>query len=126
MARSYCHQPHVTLYHNIIICLLREVLSLIELLKSEKQYCFDTETSDLNTFTCNLVGLSFSFKKGTGYYVHLPQERNDALAILDLFQPIFSDKNKTLIGHNIKFDLKVMRQYGIDLKNNLFDTMIAH
>ncbi len=103
-----------------------ECLSLIELLKSEKQYCFDTETSDLNTFTCNLVGLSFSFKKGTGYYVHLPQERNDALAILDLFQPIFSDKNKTLIGHNIKFDLKVMRQYGIDLKNNLFDTMIAH
>lgn len=103
-----------------------ECLSLIELLKSENHYCFDTETSDLNTFTCNLVGLSFSFKKGTGYYVHLPQERNDALAILDLFQPIFSDKHKTLIGHNIKFDLKVMRQYGIDLKNNLFDTMIAH
>lgn len=103
-----------------------ECLSLIELLKGEKQFCFDTETSDLNTFTCSLVGLSFSFKKGTGYYVHLPQERNDALAILNLFQPIFNDENKTLIGHNIKFDLKVMRQYGIVLKNNLFDTMIAH
>lgn len=103
-----------------------ECLVLIERLKSENQFCFDTETSDLNTFTCRLVGLSFSFKKGTGYYVHLPEERALAQEWLQLFQPILQDPSKTLIGHNIKFDLKTMRQYGIDLKNNLFDTMIAH
>jgi DNA polymerase-1 len=103
-----------------------ECLGLIERLKSENQICFDTETSDLNTFTCRLVGLSFSFKKGTGYYVHLPEERALAQEWLQLFQPILQDPSKTLIGHNIKFDLKTMRQYGIDLKNNLFDTMIAH
>ncbi len=103
-----------------------ECLVLIERLKSENQFCFDTETSDLNTFTCRLVGLSFSFKKGTGYYVHLPEERDLAQEWLQLFQPVLHDPSKTLIGHNIKFDLKTMRQYGIDLKNNLFDTMIAH
>ena len=103
-----------------------ECLGLIEQLQSEKQFCFDTETSDLNTFTCRLVGLSFSFKKGTGYYVHLPEDRVHAQEWLQLFQPILQDPSKTLIGHNIKFDLKAMRQYGIDLKNNLFDTMIAH
>jgi DNA polymerase-1 len=103
-----------------------ECLDLMDRLKGVNQFCFDTETSDLNTFTCRLVGISFSFKKGTGYYVHLPENRSQADEWLKLFQPILEDTNKTLIGHNIKFDLKVMRQYGIDLKNNLFDTMIAH
>ena len=111
-------------YH--LIQTKEECLGLIEQLKSENQFCFDTETSDLNTFTCRLVGLSFSFKKGTGYYVHLPEERALAQEWLQLFQPVLHDPSKTLIGHNIKFDLKTMRQYGIDLKNNLFDTMIAH
>lgn len=111
-------------YH--LIQTKEECLDLIEKLKSENQFCFDTETSELNTFTCRLVGLSFSFKKGTGYYVHLPEERAHAKEWLELFQPILQDSSKTLIGHNIKFDLKAMRQYGIDFKNNLFDTMIAH
>ncbi|NDF35905.1 MAG: hypothetical protein EB154_08685, partial [Nitrosopumilaceae archaeon] len=91
-----------------------ECLSFIEILKSEKQYCFDTETSDLNTFTCKLVGLSFSFKKGTGYYVHLPQERNDALAILDLFQPVFSDERPGCFKfkHHIFVCMKaIMKEY---------------
>ena len=111
-------------YH--LIQTKEECLGLIEQLKSENQFCFDTETSDLNTFTCRLVGLSFSFKKGTGCYVHLPEERALAQEWLQLFQPVLQDPSKTLIGHNIKFDLKTMRQYGVDLKNNLFDTMIAH
>ena len=111
-------------YH--LIQTKEECHQLIEKLMAATQYCFDTETSDLNTFSCRLVGLSFSFKKGTAYYVHLPEDRAHAQEWLQLFQPVLQDPCKTLIGHNIKFDLKAMRQYGIDLKNNLFDTMIAH
>ncbi len=103
-----------------------ECQQLVEKLMSVPQFCFDTETSDLNTFTCRLVGLSFSFQKGSGYYVHLPEEKSAAREWLQLFQPLLQDEHKLLIGHNIKFDLKVIRQYGIDLKNKLFDTMIAH
>ncbi|MEN9395134.1 MAG: hypothetical protein RL362_1355, partial [Bacteroidota bacterium] len=100
--------------------------NLAQLLVSVPSFCFDTETSDLDVYACNLVGISFSVKSGEAYYVHLPTDREAAKQWLHCFDDIFKNNNQTLIGHNIKFDWKVMRQYGFDIKNKLYDTMIAH
>ncbi len=100
--------------------------NLAHLLVSVPSFCFDTETSDLDVYACNLVGISFSVKSGEAYYVHLPNDREAAKQWLHSFDEVFKNKNQTLVGHNIKFDWKVMRQYGFDIKNKLYDTMIAH
>ena len=89
-------------------------------------FCFDTETSDLDVYSCRLVGISFSIKAGEAYYIHLPVEREVAIQWLHCFDAVLKNKSQTLIGHNIKFDWKVMRQYGFEIKNKLYDTMIAH
>ena len=111
-------------YH--LIDSLEGCQALAEQLSQHPHFCFDTETSDLDVFTCRLVGLSFAVKANEAYYVHLPQDRESVIAWLNCFQSLLADSNRTLIGHNIKFDWKVMRQYGVAIQNNLYDTMIAH
>jgi DNA polymerase-1 len=99
---------------------------LAKILSNATHFCFDTETSDLDVYSCSLVGLSFSIQSGEAYYVHLPNNREECIDWLHCFDVVFSASQKTLIGHNIKFDWKVMRQYGFVIKNKLYDTMIAH
>lgn len=111
-------------YH--LIDSLEGCQTLAQKLSTAAVFCFDTETSDLDVYTCKLVGVSFSIQSGEAYYVHLPVERELACQWLKCFNEVFSNPNQTLIGHNIKFDWKVMRQYGFDIKNKLYDTMIAH
>jgi DNA polymerase-1 len=100
-------------------------LALIDKLKQSNVYCFDTETSELDVFQARLVGMSFCLEAHEAHYVHFQSEEH-VQAFLPLFREVFQDSTKTLVGHNIKFDLKVMRKYGVDIKNKLFDTMIAH
>jgi DNA polymerase-1 len=111
-------------YH--LIDSLEGCIQLAKTITEAPVFCFDTETSDLDVYSCNLVGISFSIKSGEAYYVHLPSERESAKQWLHSFDEVFKNKNQTLVGHNIKFDWKVMRQYGFDIKNKLYDTMIAH
>ncbi len=101
-------------------------IDLENILSQHSHYCFDTETSDLDVFESRLVGLSFAIKANQAYYVHLPENRETCLQWLSHFLPIFNDPSKTLIGHNIKFDWKFMRSYGVVIQNKLYDTMIAH
>ncbi|MFN5183085.1 MAG: DNA polymerase I [Bacteroidota bacterium] len=100
--------------------------SLINMLLSCEQFCFDTETTGLNVHSDKAVGLSFSIKSGEAYYVPLPAEFTAAKLIIEEFKPIFEFSEKTLIGQNIKFDLHILKNYGIEIKNRLFDTMLAH
>lgn len=100
--------------------------ALVSKLFMQKSICFDTETTGLDVFSAELVGLSFSFAEGEAFYVTLPEERAEALAVLKEFKVIFESDQIEKIGQNIKFDLLMLEQYGIRLKGPLFDTMIAH
>jgi DNA polymerase-1 len=99
---------------------------LIDLLRQASEFCFDSETTALNTFDAEIVGLSFSVKPFEAYYVPFPAEQAEAQQIINEFVPLFADETKTLIGQNIKYDLQVLKNYNIEIKNKLFDTMIAH
>lgn len=99
---------------------------LLALLQGASEFCFDTETTGLNVLEAELVGFSFSVKPGTGYYVPFPAAREEAQALVSRFKPLFSDTTKTLIGQNIKYDLQVLKNYGCEIGNTLWDTMVAH
>ncbi len=99
---------------------------LLEKLLQQKEVCFDTETTSLDTFEAQLVGLALSFEKNTGYYVTFPEDQKETQAIIDEFKPFFESPTIIKIGHNLKYDLKVLANYQIEVKGNLFDTMIAH
>ncbi|MHA3789029.1 DNA polymerase I [Flavobacterium hauense] len=87
---------------------------------------FDTETTGINPLTAELVGLSFSWEKGKGFYVPVPENREEAQQIVNQFLPFFEDKNIEKIGQNLKYDLEMLAQYGVTIKGKIFDTMIAH
>lgn len=89
-------------------------------------FCFDSETTSTNELEAELVGLAFSVKKGEGYYIACPADRKACLVLLEKLKPVFNQTEKTLVGQNIKYDLMVLANYGIELKNKLFDTMLAH
>lgn len=95
-------------------------------LKQSKAFAFDTETTDLEIFTANLVGISFSMKAHNAYYVPIPQDIMEASAIISIFKPALEDENILKVGQNIKFDTRILRNYEIEVKGAFFDTMIAH
>jgi DNA polymerase-1 len=95
-------------------------------LSVQKAFCFDTETTGLDTMTAELVCLSFSFRSHEAYCVTLPQDREKATEVVREFRFVFGDEKIVKIGQNIKFDLAMLLNYGVELKGPLFDTMIAH
>ena len=98
---------------------------LLKKLMQQTSVCFDTETTGLKALEVELIGISFSFEIGKGYYVSFPENQSATKAILEEFIPFFeSDIEK--IGHNLKYDIKVLSNYEIPVKGKLFDTMIAH
>ncbi|OIQ41741.1 MAG: DNA polymerase I [Bacteroidetes bacterium MedPE-SWsnd-G1] len=99
---------------------------LLKKLMQQKSVCFDTETTSLNTFEAQLVGIAFSFEKGKGYYLPIPEDKNEALVILDKFKAFFENDGIEKIGQNIKYDIKVLSNYSIEVKGPIFDTMLAH
>ena len=99
---------------------------LIDKLMAEKSICFDTETTSLDALLAEIVGLAFSFKKGEGFYVSFPQNREEATSVLYEFKDLFESDNIEKIAHNLKYDLAVIQNYGVKIKGKLFDTMIAH
>ncbi|MCF1715490.1 DNA polymerase I [Flavihumibacter sp. RY-1] len=100
--------------------------ALIKLLSAEPEICFDTETTSLDANDAELVGLSFSVKPHTGYYVPCPSDQVKTKSILNQFNPLFRDLAKTWVGQNIKYDLLILKWYGYELSGKLFDTMLAH
>ncbi|RKD92195.1 DNA polymerase I [Mangrovibacterium diazotrophicum] len=95
-------------------------------LSVQEEFCFDTETTGLDTNNADLVCLSFAFRKGEAFCVTLPKKREEALKVLEEFRLIFEDENIRKIGQNIKYDISMLKQYGMDVKGPLYDTMIAH
>ena len=99
---------------------------LVQNLLGQKAVCFDTETTSLNEFEAELIGMSFSYRKGLAYYVPIPENREEALVVLDIFKPFFESEEILKIAHNFKFDYKILAQYDVEIRGELFDTMIAH
>ncbi len=103
-----------------------KIKTLLETLYQHTEFCFDSETTSLDTINAEIVGLSFAVKAHYAYYVPIPAMREQAQETLNLFVKLFTDESKTLIGQNIKYDYQVLKNYGIEIKNKLFDTMVAH
>jgi DNA polymerase-1 len=99
---------------------------LLQSLMNQTPVCFDTETTGIDALNAELVGLSFSYEKGKGFYVPVPENQEEAQALIEKFRPFFENENIEKIGQNMKYDLKVLANYGITVKGQLFDTMIAH
>lgn len=112
------------LYQYVNTSLARKLL--LEQLLQQKSVCFDTETTNLKALEAELVGVAFSWEKGKGYYVAFPENQQKTQQIIDEFKPFFENEEIEKIGQNLKYDIKVLSNYGIKVKGNLFDTMIAH
>ena len=111
-------------YH--LISTAQERSELLELLLQQSEVCFDTETTSIDALNAELVGISFSYKAREGFYVAVPEDQNEALAIVQEFTAFFESDTIEKIGHNLKYDLHVLHNYGMEVKGPLFDTMIAH
>ena len=104
----------------------KEILELVNELKAHAEICFDTETTSIDANAAELVGLSFSVKPGKAWYIPCPPEEEATKKILSLFTPLFSDPKIIWIGQNTKYDLLILKWYGIELAGDVFDTMLAH
>ena len=96
------------------IILTKEILSL------------DTETTNTDAMSAELVGMSFSYEENRAFYVPVPKDREEAQKIVDKFKPVFENENSLKVGQNIKYDMIVLANYGVTIKGKMFDTMIAH
>ena len=99
---------------------------LLEKLLKQTSVCFDTETTGLNALQAELVGIAFSWEQHKGYYLAMPTNKEETQRIIDDFRPFFENPQIEKIGHNLKFDLKVLLKYKLKVVGPLFDTMIAH
>lgn len=103
-----------------------DIQALVTLLSAADVISLDTETTSTNAIDAQLVGLSFAVEEKKAYYVPVPEQANEAQNIVDKFKAIYENPNTLKVGQNIKYDLEVLRNYGIMLQGPLFDTMIAH
>jgi DNA polymerase-1 len=102
------------------------IKSLISFLDRQDSFCFDTETTSLVAIEAQLVGMSFSYRKGEAFYVPFPEDQVACQAQADLFKAIFAKESTIKIAQNIKYDMSVLRNYGIEIKGATYDTMLAH
>ena len=98
----------------------------IKQLMRQPSVCFDTETTGLNPLNAELVGIAFSWEAHKGFYVPFPEPFDEAQVLVELFRPFFESSAIEKIGQNLKYDLKVLHKYKLEVKGPLFDTMIAH
>lgn len=99
---------------------------IIDLFLTNNFLSLDTETTGTDPISAKLVGLSFSIRENQAFYVPIPQNDEEAQKIVNEFKPAYENENILKIGQNIKYDLLVLQNYGVELKGKIFDTMIAH
>ena len=93
---------------------------------TKQKLSFDTETTSTDAISAELVGLSFAVEPFKAFYVPVPENREEAMKVLEIFRPVYESEHILKIGQNVKYDLEVLANYGIELKGEMFDTMIAH
>lgn len=95
-------------------------------LMKQKSVCFDTETTSLDPLEAELVGIAFSWETGKGFYLPIPELKEEAQEIIEQLRPFFEAESIEKVGQNLKYDIKVLAKYNITVKGKLFDTMLAH
>ncbi len=103
-----------------------EIFELIEKIYARKFISFDTETTGIDPLSSELVGMSFSLDEGQAFYLPVPENFDEAKKLVEQFKPVLESDRILKIGQNIKYDIIVLKKYGIDVKGKMFDTMIAH
>ncbi len=103
-----------------------ERAALIEELKKQTSICFDTETTGLDPRRALPLGIAFCFQPHRAFYVVCPDDQSEALAVIEEFRGIFEDESIAKTGHNLKYDLTLLKWHGFDVHGELFDTMLAH
>ncbi len=103
-----------------------DMQALVDKLMLQKEFCFDTETTSINAVDAALVGFSFSYYNGDGYYVPVPEDEKEARATASIFKAVLENKDILKIGQNIKYDILVLKKYGIHVSGPIYDTMLAH
>lgn len=95
-------------------------------LMKQTSVCFDTETTSINPLVAELVGIAFSWEDKKGFYIPFPEEKDQAQQLIEQLRPFFEAEHIQKIGQNLKYDIKVLAKYNIEVRGPLFDTMIAH
>lgn len=103
-----------------------EMRELAQKLSAQKSICFDTETTGMDPLLSEMVGMSFAFNEGEAWYVPVSDNQDKAQKQIDIFKPLFENQTIEKIGQNLKYDILVLKNYGVELKGELFDTMVAH
>ena len=99
---------------------------LLQNILTQKIFSLDTETTGTDPIRAELVGMSFSYTENQAFYVPVPADRTEAQRIVDKFKPVFENPQTLKVGQNIKYDMLVLANYGVELQGEMFDTMIAH
>ena len=102
------------------------IKSLIGFLARQSSFCFDTETTSLSVVEAELVGMSFAYRKAEAFYVPFPENKEECQKQVDLFKEIFANEAIQKVAQNIKYDMSVLANYGIEIKGDIYDTMLAH
>ncbi len=111
-------------YHLVDTPELRQ--SLAHYLSLQDAFCFDTETNSLDAIDAELVGMSFSYQKGEAFYVSVPADREEAQKVVEDFRAVLENENIEKIAQNLKYDLLVLQNYGVEIRGPIYDTMLAH
>ena len=103
-----------------------DILSLVSIVKNHKVVCFDTETTSTNALDAELVGISIAVKENEAFYIPMPADREATQKRVAILKELFENEESEKVGQNIKYDITVLANYGIEVRGPLFDTMIAH
>ena len=117
---------HNTPHQYYVAETVAEQEALVKQLMKEKEISFDTETTGIDANRAELVGMSFCWKQGEGHYVQFAADRSQVAEVLARFKPVFDRTDVLWIGQNIKYDLLILKNYGVELPGQIFDTMLAH
>ena len=104
----------------------KDLKNLTDFFLTNKILCLDTETTSTNPIDAELVGLSFAVEEHKAFYVPISANREEAQKVIEIFRPVYENEEILKVGQNLKYDLEVLRNYGIELKGKMWDTMIAH
>ena len=117
---------HSTQHEYVLIDNLTDATALCGKLLTFQTVAFDTETTGIEAMSAEMVGMSFAVEGGRAWYVAVPENRAEAQKFVDAFRPFFENEAQTKVGQNLKYDLTILAHYGVEVKGELFDTMLAH
>ena len=103
-----------------------KINDFLQIIKTKEIFSLDTETTDIDPISAELVGMSFSFAENQAFYVPVPANRDEALKIVNQFKDVLENEQTLKVGQNMKYDILVLSNYGIEVRGPMFDTMVAH